>query len=325
MRVALAGLGGAAVHGHLPALRRLEGEQRLRLVAVADQASEPRRRAQTALPGVPVFTSVDSMLSSVESDVLVIATEPSSHAGLIELGFGHDVHVVCEKPLVLTERHYTIVQAAVEGSRELAIVSVHQYRYSPTWLRLVPWIRAANKLRVPFSVLAEVSRRGVEDPHAASSWRSEPSTSGGVLADHGAHFIALAWTIDPALSVLDGERAWEDPGRERSWGRICVGSGVLELRMSTASSTRRTRVEVRVPGVALDWQATRAELLVAGQRIASCRTGALSDREYLDSLYPAFYRDLLQNLSGGAWRARRTAESLEVGAVLIDLLERVAD
>jgi hypothetical protein len=82
---------------------------------------------------------------------------------------------------------------------------------------------------------------------------------------------------------------------------------------------------VRVSGVAFDWQATRAELRVARRRIASCRTGALSDREYLDSLYPAFYRDLLQNLSSDAWRASRIAESLKVGAVLIDLLERVVD
>jgi hypothetical protein len=95
--------------------------------------------------------------------------------------------------------------------------------------------------------------------------------------------------------------------------------------MSTASSTRRTRVEVRVPGVAFDWQATRVELRVAGRRITSWRTGALSDRDYLDSLYPAFYRDLLQNLSNDDWRTQRTAESLEVGAVLVALLERVAN
>jgi predicted dehydrogenase len=325
MRVALAGLGGAAVHGHLPAIRSLEEKRRLRLVAAADPTFESRMRFERALGCVPVFTSVESMLSSVQSDVLVIATEPSSHAGLIELGFSHDVHVVCEKPLALTEHHRANVQAAVEGSRDLAIVSVHQYRYSPTWVRLSPLMRVANALHVPFSVLAEVCRHGVEDHHAASSWRTELSASGGILADHGAHFIALAWTIDQGLSVLGGERVWEGSGAERSWGSIRVGSGVLELRMSTTSSTRRTRVEVRTPGVAIDWQARSVDLRVAGRRIASWRAGALSDRDYLDSLYHAFYADLLQNLSDDAWRTRRTAESLAVGRILVDLLERAAN
>lgn len=325
MKVALAGLGGAAVHGHLPALRALEAQGHVSLVAVADRAFEPRKRAEATLRGVPVFTSVESMLSSVESDTLIIATEPSSHARLIELAFNHGVHVVCEKPLVITERHLAMAQAAAVGSRELAIVTMHQYRYSSTWIRLSPWIRAANALHMPFSVLAEVSRQGVEDPHAASSWRTETSISGGALADHGAHYIALAWIVNPTLSVLDGERAWDGPGAERSWGRIRVGSGVLELRMSTASSTRTTRVEVCVPGASFDWQGKRAKLRVAGRGVASWRTGALSDRDYLDSLYLAFYRDLVQNLSDNRWRARRTTESLDVGAAIVDLLQCVAD
>jgi len=325
MKVALVGLGGAAVHGHLPALRALEMQGLLNLVAAADHALKPRTRAEVTLRGVPVFTSAESMLASVESDILIIATEPSSHARLIELAFGHGVHVVCEKPLVVTQHHLAIAQAAARGSRELAIMTTHQYRYSSTWIRVSPWIRAANALGMPFSMLVEVGRPGVEDPHAASDWRTELSTSGGVLADHGAHFIALAWMIDSTMSVLGGGRTYEGVGSERSWARIRVGSGVLELRMSTASSTRRSRVEVRVPGVSLDWQGGRAALRVAGRGVASWRAGALSDRDYLDSLYPAFYRDCLHNLSDNRWRVRRSTESLDVGAVLVDLIARLAE
>jgi predicted dehydrogenase len=324
MRIALAGLGGAAVHGHLPAIRSLEHRHRLRLVAAADSEFKPHGSVEKALRGVPVFTSVESMLSSVQSDVLAIATEPSSHAGLVELGFDHDLHVVCEKPLALTKHHRASVKAAVESSNDLALVSVHQYRYSRTWMRLAPWMRVANALRLPFSLLAEVSRRGVEDPHAASSWRTELSTSGGMLADHGSHFIALAWTIDQRLSALDGKRLRQGPDGERSSGTIRVGSGVLELRMSTTSGARRTRVEARAPGLTINWQGSRLELLARGRRIASRRTDALSDRDYLDSLYHPFYADLAQNLSNDAWRTSRTGESLAVGTILVDLLEGAA-
>jgi predicted dehydrogenase len=324
LRVALAGLGGAAVHGHLPALRGLEAQRRLRLVAVADPATAPRRRLGPVLAGVPMFPCAETMLAAVEADVLVVATEPPAHAGLVELGFAHGVHVVCEKPLAHTEDHRAIVLAAAGRSRDLAIVSVHQYRYSSTWARLAPVIRLANALGLPFSMAAEVFRHGAEDPHAASSWRTDLTRSGGLLADHGAHFIALAWTIDSDLDVLGGERRWDGPGRERSWGRIKVGSGTLELQMSTLLDVRRTRLRMQAPGMALDWQAARADLRLARRRVASWPAAELSDRSYLDSLYLAFYRDLARNLSDAAWRATRTAESLGVAGVLVELLQRAA-
>jgi hypothetical protein len=93
--------------------------------------------------------------------------------------------------------------------------------------------------------------------------------------------------------------------------------------MSTLVDRRFTRLRVSGSGVALDWQGGRASLRVKGRRGAAWLAADLSDRTYLDSLYLPFYEDLTRNLSDPAWRARRTAESLGVSRVLVELLRRV--
>lgn len=324
MRVALAGLGGAAVHGHLPAVHRLAGEGRLRLVAAADPMPAPRRALACEFPGVPTFTCAKAMLRGVEADVLIVATEPTAHVELVELALAHGLHVVCEKPLVHVGDHLAALRAAARPAPDLAIVSVHQYRHATAWSHLSLVARSLHALRLPFSLLAEVHRHGTEDPYAASPWRGDLTSSGGLLADHGAHFVALASTIDPVMTVLGVGRRWHGPGLERSWGKVKFGSGTLELRLSTLADRRCTRLRLRAPGMTLAWESARVDLRLASRRFGSWGTGDLSDRRYLDSLYLGFYDELARSLGDPSWRAARTAESLRVCEVLIEILQRAA-
>jgi hypothetical protein len=145
-----------------------------------------------------------------------------------------------------------------------------------------------------------------------------------MLADHGPHYLALARTIDPEISLLAAERFWDGSGRERSRAELKVGSGRLELRLSTLAAARRTRLTVGVPGIAVGWERGRAALRLARRETVSWPADELSERPYLDSLYVPFYEDLVRNLSDPNWRARRTAESLQVSKAVVEMLERVA-
>lgn len=324
MRVALAGLGGAAVHGHLPAMRQLVGEGRLHLVAAADPTRAPRRALACEFPGVPTFICAEAMLRGVEADVLIVAAEPTAHVELVELALAHGLHVVCEKPLVHVRDHLAAVRAAARLSPNLAIVSVHQYRHAAAWSRVSAVARSLHALRVPFSLLAEVYRHGTEDPYAASPWRGDLKSSGGLLADHGTHFVALASAIDPDMKVLGAGRRWRGPGLESSWGKVKFGSGTLELRLSTLANRRRTLLRLRAPGLTLAWESARVDLRLASRTVRSWGAGELSDRRYLDSLYLGFYDELARGLADPFWRAARTAESLRVCEVLIEILQRAA-
>jgi predicted dehydrogenase len=320
VRVAIAGLGSAAVRGHLPAIGRLGLRNAVSLVAAADP--DPRRRdeAAVALPGVPLFESATSMLAATACDLLVVAAEPDAHAELIALGLEYDLDVVCEKPLVVTRSQYDRIALAHVQRPRRGIVSVHQYRYSPTWISIARCARVAAFLRAPFSVAVDVQRRQA-DALAASPWRADVDLFGGMLADHGVHYLALAWTVDQRLDVLAGVRTWSDEG-ERSGASLRFGSGVLTIEVRTGAPARRTSVTLHAARLTLTWCDGDLEARLGRRVILTRSVEALTDRAHVDSLYDGFYRDLVKNLRHSAWRANRTAEALVVGRTLLELLER---
>ncbi len=318
MKVAIAGLGGAATRGHLPAIRGCS--PRVTLVAAADPDPARRAAAETLGEDLATFASVEEMLEAVEFDVLVVATQPSAHSALAAAGLRHRRHVLCEKPVALTEAELEDVDSAQRSGGDLALVSVHQYRFSPTWALISRWLRCAARGGFPFALRVEVARDGT-DVHAASGWRGDLAASGGMLIDHGAHFLALAGTVTPRLRVLAAEREWRVGGREQARATVKLGrSGVLELTLDADASTRQTRIEARAFGTDVAWTDRRLSAAVARKTVLRREVEALSDRAYVDSLYGSIYRHLLVNLGRDSWRRQRTAESLSVAEACLRLV-----
>jgi len=319
MKVAIAGLGSAAVRGHLPAIARLAARGSLALVGAADPDAARREHLAASAPGVALFETAEAMLDAVECDLLVIAAQPGAHAQLVQLGLERGLHVVCEKPLVVTRAQYELVARAHVRQPAQGVVSVHQYRYSPTWQWFARSARLARRLRIPFCLTVDVERIAT-DALAASAWRADAGASGGMLADHGVHYLALAWTVDEQLDVLAAARAWSDAG-ERSGASIRVGSGTVAIQVATGAPVRSTCVTLHAANAALAWRDETLELTCRGRRLFARRVEALADRTHVDALYARLYDDLVRNLERTAWRAHRTAEALAVARALVALLE----
>jgi predicted dehydrogenase len=319
VRIALAGLGTAAARGHLPVIARLASEGTLSFAGAAEPDPRRRTHANADLPTAPLFESAGEMLEHVGADVLVVAADPGAHAGLIVLGLERGLHVVCEKPLVLTSPDYHRIAVAHSRRPDLALISVHQYRYSPTWRAMFWWARLAARLHLPFSLEVEVQRREV-DALAASPWRSQVESSGGMLADHGVHYLALAWTVVHDLDVLAGSRTATAEG-ERVGASVRIGSGVLTVQGCTGRPARRTRVILRAAGLDLCWRDMSFEIAAGKRTVFRRSVPTLADRRHVDSLYEHLYRDLVRNLPRPPWRAERTVEALTVGRALLSLLE----
>ncbi|HEV3001197.1 MAG TPA: Gfo/Idh/MocA family oxidoreductase [Solirubrobacteraceae bacterium] len=321
MRIAAAGLGGAWTRGHLPAVVRLESERKVTLVGGADPDVQRRAILADRLPHVPGFASVDDMLASVDCDALVVATDPSAHAELIALAFRQGLHVICEKPLTVGWAQHELVARACAERVDLALVPVHQYRYSPQWMSIARWARCASVARIPFSLIVDLEREGT-DSNAVSEWRADSSAAGGMLADAGVHFLALAWTIDRQLEVLGSARNSTSESRERAAAIVRLGHGVLAIQAWNGASIRRTRVELRTRSGSITWCDGSASVSVRGRSLRRRQVAALSDRTHVDALYVPFYRDVVRNIGNGSWRMHRTAEALGVGRALVTLLER---
>jgi predicted dehydrogenase len=320
LRIALAGLGTAASRGHLPAIARLAAENALVLTGAADPDSRRRAEAGTSLPAAtPIFESAKAMLASISCDVLVVASDPSTHADLVVFGLERGLHVVCEKPLVVTREGYERVARAHAQRMDLGLITVHQYRYSPAWDAISRCARLAARLRLPFSLDADVTREAV-DPLATSPWRADVELSGGMLADHGVHYLALAWTVDQNLDVLAASRTTNALGEDYG-ASVRISSGLLTFHASTGNPTRRTQVALRIANVDLIWRDEAFEIVVAGRTILSRPVQTLASRSHIDSLYEYLYRDLVRNLQRPAWRVHRTAEALVVARSLLMLLD----
>lgn len=319
MNIAVVGLGGAGSRGHIPALTALG--DRAALVAAADLDARRRLELASRLPRLPLFATAQEMLTHTACDVLVVATEPAAHAPLVTLGMQHGLHVVCEKPLTTSrEAHEAIAQACARRP-DLALVPVHQYRYSPHWASIVRRARRAARRRRPWTLTVDLQRPGT-DPHAVSPWRTDVAGAGGMLADAGVHFLALAWTIDKQMEPLAIVREQDELGAERSTAILRIGSGVVTLQVWNGAPRRHTRVELRLDRTAAVWRDDVATLTAGERTLLRRRVPALSDREHVDMLYGALYRDLVAHVRHDGWRIRRTAEALGVGELLLTLLER---
>lgn len=318
MRIAIAGLGGAARRGHLPALRAIDPDAIL--AAAADPDARRREELTATRPDVPTFASAADMLSVITCDLLIVATEPDSHAALIAVGMDHGLHVVCEKPLTVTRADHAAVVTACARRPDLALIAVHQYRYSPQWTSMARWARAAASVQRPFDLTVGVQRNGT-DSHAASPWRSNDAQTGGMLADIGAHFLALAWTIHTRLDLLAAASSVDERGRERATSIHRVGSGVLRIELWNGAPARHTRIDLRLGRLAIAWHDDAANMSVGSRSFKRRRVGALSDRRYVDALYAPLYRDVLAGVRREQWRTCRTAEALAVSEALVSTLE----
>jgi predicted dehydrogenase len=316
LRLAVAGLGSAALRGHVPAIQRSPG---LRVVAAADHDQKRRAVFGGVLSGVPVFDRVETMLDAVKCDALLVTASPEAHASLVAAALERGLHVICEKPLVLRpEEHHELARLAARTPA--ALISVHQYRCAGPWRVMAGMARTAARLRQAFALRMTVRRPG-PDPLAATGWRSELGRFGGILVDHGVHYLALAWTIDERLDVLAADRT-TSINDERCDVFLGLGAGTTRLRLESGSSERSTRVALTIGRRELTWDDQGLTLTTAGRHTWQRRVDGLASRVYIDGLYVGFYREVARRLGWDvAWHARRTAETLVVSRALLRVLD----
>ncbi len=322
MRFAIAGCGGAGKRGHLPALMQLGDDARV--VGVADPSHARRADVRERVPDVAVFETAQEMLEQVAPDVLVVATEPHAHAALVELGMSHGAHVICEKPLTLDVQGHRAIRRACARRPDLALIPVHQYRYAQGWKWIAWWARGASVLHVPFALTIEHDRTG-SDPHAATHWRRDIASGGGMLGDVAVHFFALGWSIDRRLDPFAVVRERDETGQELTVTLLRVGSGVLTIRTRNRAPARQTQMTISARRLNITWDDDSARLVLGRRTLCRRRAPDLSRREYVDDLYLSLYRDLVSRLHDKAWRVQQTAEALCVGRLVVQLLEQAED
>jgi len=188
LRGAIIGLGNVALHGHLPGwLSRADVE----IAAVTD--TEPARRATWAerLPAARWYDSPGQLMSGPSLDFVDICTPPSSHATLIREALARRLHVLCEKPLVVSLPDLrSLVEQAAAVDRVLH--TVHNWHHAPIVRQTRTLVTDGSIGRVTEVTWHTLRSRPAAAASSSQNWRVDPATAGGgVLTDHGWHVCYL--------------------------------------------------------------------------------------------------------------------------------------
>jgi predicted dehydrogenase len=324
LRVALVGIGSAASRAHLPALSTLESAGVVKLVGVCDPASERRDAVIAAHPAVQGFAENDDMLDSVRPDVLVIATPPSVHLGEMAAAVARGLHVLCEKPLGLSDGDVATLHDLADSHRGQILATVHQYRHAQPWRWLARAAAGAIRDGEPFSLTVEVERPGT-DPLSAGGWRTDPEHEGGILGDHAVHYLALLHELDPACQVVACHR--EGPGGREvaSVDARLAAAGTAHIAVSYAGNRRRNLIKLDRPEQCLEatWEDGVFVVTHNSRAEAPRPADSLSDRTLVNALYSPMYGELIAGVGDPSWHDRATTATLAVAGLLASAL-RVA-
>jgi 1,5-anhydro-D-fructose reductase (1,5-anhydro-D-mannitol-forming) len=177
----------------IESLRKIEGAQPAGICSGSEQrAREFAQRHGLALAG----TDLRSWLEQGGFDAIYISSTNQLHAQQTLAALRHGCHVLCEKPLAMSEQDARdMVRAAAEAGRVLA--TNHHLRGSPANQRLRELV-ASGELGEVHSV--QVSH-AVYLPRHLQGWRLDrPDAGGGVLLDilvHDADVLRFVLQREP--------------------------------------------------------------------------------------------------------------------------------
>ena len=204
------GCGMIAHYGHLPALVNTEG---LQLVAVYDPVAHNVEEAQKNF-GVPhAFTDVDAFFDH-DLDAVVVTSPAPCHSDNVHRAAARGLHVLCEKPLAMTDDEAEgMIQAMERADRML--FTAFCYRFSPVSMQIREMVERGTvgdvrSLRLVY----------IWNCHGRYSWngngervpndrRAGRMFEGGPIVDCGVHQIDLArWWLNSPVARWQAAGAW---------------------------------------------------------------------------------------------------------------------
>jgi len=187
-RGAIIGFGEVAQKAHSPAF--LRKKNKFRIIAVSDEKRERLEKAAEFFPNASLYLSATKLFEMEKNlDFVDIATPPSFHYELVTKSLKKNISVLCEKPLVLKERHLQRIKK-ISAGKKLLVFTVHNWKYSPQMKAILKIIKSGTLGKIKHSSFYTL--RSKPSISAGKAWRKNARISGGgILIDHGWHIFYL--------------------------------------------------------------------------------------------------------------------------------------
>ncbi len=186
LKVALIGLGGMG-RGHYKSYKKLDGAK---VVAVVEMNPDAARE-KFGEDDIKIYTSMDELFAKEEVDIVDICTPTYMHANMCVKALEAGYHVLCEKPLALTNEDVAKIKAAAKASGKTFMVA-HVVRF------MTPYIYLRNLIKnETYGKLKKLSMRRVSKlpDWGYENWFADVKRSGGAALDMGVHDIDFVQSV----------------------------------------------------------------------------------------------------------------------------------
>jgi len=260
-RGAMLGAGNVAVNGHLPAWKdRADVE----IVAAADARPERLEAFAGVFPQARRYDSAEELLEREALDFVDICTPPGTHALLARAALERSLHVLCEKPLVLSPEELRGLPA-LAAERERTLFTVHNWKHAPVLARVGELVRSGTVGEVRhcrWETLRDKPAVAVGD---TGNWRVDPAQAGGgILVDHGWHALYVLQGLLPTTprtvaARLSTRKHREFPLEDTAELMLFHPSASAEIFLTWAADERANRLEL---------SGTKGKLFLDGGRLS---------------------------------------------------------
>ena len=220
------------------------------LVAVGSRTQE-RADAFAAEWGIPrAHGSYESLAVDDEVDVVYVATPQSRHADDACLFLDHDKHVLCEKPLAMTEGEVLRMTATAQLHERFLMEAIWS-RFLPAYVTL--WeLLLSGRIGEPLMVEADFGFRMPVDP---AHRLFDPARGGGALLDLGVYPLQLASLVlgAPDRVVASGHYGATDVDEtvaatlHHPGGRLAVVKASIRVNMACTARIAGTEGSIELP------------------------------------------------------------------------------
>ncbi len=209
---------GFARKVQIPSFLKCEGAE---IVSVASFHLE-NAEATAKEFNIPHFTDDwQDTVSREDIDLICITTPPDTHYEMTLRALELDKHVLCEKPMAMTQAEARIMTETAKSKGVLALID-HELRFQKGRLKAFEMLRDGEigKIRRAKYNFRNASRG---DTNLPWTWWSDKESGGGALGAIGSHIIdSFNWFLETEISHIFcqlqthiKQRFWEETGEMR--------------------------------------------------------------------------------------------------------------
>ena len=315
LKGALLGVGHVAVGGHLPGWRKRTDAT---IVAAADARPERRQHFAASFPDARWYDSAEELLGkeSTDLDFVDICTQPSTHAPLVRAALARSLHVLCEKPLVLSPEELRGLPV-LAADKDRTLCTVHNWLRSPAISRMTALVRAGEMgelRRARWETLRDKPAAAVGDSPEAN-WRVDPSQSGGgILVDHGWHalYTISAWMGEAPSRIaarLEIRKHSQFPVEDTATVILAYPSASAEIFLTWAAPGRANRIEVEGTLGLLKLEGSRLSLERETAPTESWEVPSLTEGSHHPDWFGGVIDEFFREISDPRARGRNLAQA----------------